>query len=649
MTHSLRHPKSKFQWFRMDVPRRLQALAGTTSWRHSLGTTDPKIAAIKRAQLTAHYKAEVIRLSGMLAAAHVHEAKDLVDRAIEVLAARLGTLDAAIRANLLLIAHQARQSWSRQHALDASWDLGIIPTYDDEDVWNDNEPSEAFPGFDNEVERELFVARLRMLEHRGLADGIIYQEVAQRLLDRRAWRFVELPLLGLLHTVGVELAVCTPKYDAAAEHLLFRLATHKFTDWQPNVRAALAPVVSHDSEPACARAAPASPVVAALPNTTAAWSNAGTRSDPSQTLSAGLEKWKKSRSPGGSAVTEATRAVDRFIELYGDRHVASISDNDVFDYRDFITEMPRGLILPEIKASGRSLAEVVAERHAEEQAEHNRALASGRTPPRPKRLSPTSIKKDIGGLSAIFAALKSERWIRQNPAKDVPIDGYSKGRKVYPFRPEMMRKLFNSPLFTGCQGSRGKKRALAGPYVFQDAVYWSFLFAATAGHRMSEVGVALTENVEEAEGPNGEKIVGIFIMDAKNEHSQRVIIVHPRLLDLGFLDHVKERRRRGESYLFDLPGGGAKKLSERLNDYIDEVLIDDRRFVFHSMRHEFADRSEISIDVETSKKIMGHARGRLYGLGAPLHHAAAELNKVDMSFIDWDRLIEAARTRKAAA
>jgi integrase len=321
----------------------------------------------------------------------------------------------------------------------------------------------------------------------------------------------------------------------------------------------------------------------------------------------------------------------------------------MFDYRDFIAEMPRGLSLPAIKEAGKSLAQAVAEKHAEERAEHDRAIAAGAAPPEPKRLSPTSVKKDIGGLSAIFTTLKSERWILHNPAEKVPVDGYSKGRKVYPFRPEMMRKLFGSPLFTGCQGPRGKKRALAGPYVFQDAVYWSFLFAATVGHRMSEVGVALTANVEEAEGPNGEKIVGIFIMDAKNEHSQRVIIVHPRLVELGFLEHVKERRRAGKTQLFDLPGGGTRKLSERLNDYIDQVLIDDRRYVFHSMRHEFADRSEISIDVETSKKIMGHARGRLYGLGAPLHHAAAELNKVDMSFIDWDRLITAVQSGKAAA
>ena len=72
------------------------------------------------------------------------------------------------------------------------------------------------------------------------------------------------------------------------------------------------------------------------------------------------------------------------------------------------------------------------------------------------------------------------------------------------------------------------------------------------------------------------------------------------------------------------------------------MIVDDRRYVFHSLRHEFADRSEITIPLEISKKIMGHARGRLYGLGAPLHHAAAELEKLDVDFIDWNRLMKAA-------
>lgn len=643
MTHTHRHPKSKFEYFRMDVPKHLVLLAGKTTWRFSLGTTDPQVAEIKRAQWTAHYKAEIVRLNGLYRDRALQDSRDLVGRALDLLAARMGSMDVVIRAHLLLISHQARHSWGAEHGREADRALGVSP----DEPENDNEPRDAFPGFDDSRERQNFITRVFLLEDRGVADGIVYQEIAKGLLERQAWRCAELALLGLLSVVGAELRVGTSEYDAAAKELLDRLANHQFKDWQPSVREALTPLIGVSAVPA----ALPTPAPASVPTVVPAhsWANAGARSDPTQTLSAGLARWKKAQAPGGSAIIEATRAVHRFIQLYGDRHVASISVNDIFDYRDFITTMPAGLSLPAIVAAGKTLRQAVEEAHAKEQAAASKAEAGHEPLPDPKRLSPTSIKKDIGGLSAIFAALRAERWIVQNPAEKIPVDGYSKGKKVFPFRPDMMRKLFDSPMFTGCEGIRGKKRTRPGPDVFQDTLYWSFLFGATVGHRMSEVAQALTANVEEAIGPNGECIVGIFIMDAKNEYSQRVIIVHPQLLALGFMEYVEQRRRTGKEHLFDLPGGGAKKLSERLNDYIDDVIVDDRRYVFHSLRHEFADRSEVDVGVDLSKKIMGHARGRLYGLGAPLHHAAAELNKIDMSFVDWERLRTAAGRSTAAA
>lgn len=625
----------------MDVPKRLMELAGVTSWRKSLGTTDERLAAIKRANLTAHYKGEIIRLDGMLTGKVAQDARDLVDRAFEVWAARKGSLDPVVRAMLTFITLRVRQSWSRLHEIEANWDFGLVFCGVDEDEEGDADfdVPEPLPGFDSDEERDGFMLRQRLIERRGMADGITHQEVARRLLERQGWVHVECELLALLDVVGTELKPDMPQYRPAAEHFLRRLAEHTFSDWQPGFREALGSLAVMP-----APLATQSPLAAQSPSPAPpppSWMNAGPRTQPTQTLSAGLAKWIKSMKPGGSAITEATRAVDRFIELCGDMHVASITENDVFDYRDFISSMPKGLSLPAIKNSGKTLRGAVDAAHIQEHEEQRRALAAGLTAPKPSRLSPTSVKKDIGGLSAIFAALRSERWILKNPAEKIPVEGYSKDKKVFPFRPDMMRQLFDSPMFTGCQGIRGKKRTITGPYVFQDTLYWSFLFGATVGHRMSEVASALTDNVEETIGPKGEKIVGIFITDAKNEHSQRVIIVHPQLLALGFLDHVNERRRQGKTYLFDLPGGGAKKLSERLNGYIDAVLVNDRRYVFHSLRHEFADRSEIDVGVDLSKKIMGHARGRLYGLGAPLHHAANELNKIDMSFVDWDRLISA--------
>ena len=95
----------------MDVPKHLVHSADTTSWKRSLGTTDKNLAAIKRAELTAFYKAEIVRLEGMLVGMETQEARDLVDRAFELFAARKGSLDPVIRACLTIINVQARQSW----------------------------------------------------------------------------------------------------------------------------------------------------------------------------------------------------------------------------------------------------------------------------------------------------------------------------------------------------------------------------------------------------------------------------------------------------------------------------------------------------------------------------------------------------------
>ncbi|MCW2406036.1 integrase [Sphingobium sp. B1D7B] len=393
------------------------------------------------------------------------------------------------------------------------------------------------------------------------------------------------------------------------------------------------------------------PVIASVPSEVVAsasdWHNVGRRYQSTHTLTAALQRWKESMAPGESAVTETTRSVERFVDLFGDKHVAQITPDDLFDYRDFLTTMPAGISLPAVRASGTTLRDHVERLHAEELKREAEAEKKGVELPTPRRLSPQSVKKDIGGLSAIFSAVLSERWIVTNPADKIPVDGYSKKRKVFPLKPSMMKELFESPLFTGCEGRAGLKRTRVGPYVFQDALYWSFLFGATSGHRLSEVAEALVTDVEEGLGPDGETIVGIFVLDAKNEDSRRVILVHPKLLELGFLDYVRAREKNNATHLFDLPKGGSKKLSEHVNGYLDKMVVDDRRYVFHSLRHEFADRSEVNISVEVSKKIMGHARGRLYGLGAPLHHAAKELEKLDLEFIDWDRLMAAVERAKA--
>ena len=88
----------------MAVPRDIRHLVGKVEWTASLGTTDPVAAAARRAELTAFYKNEVLRLRGQLAQKSVKDALRLLDRGSERLATIRGSMDKAIAEQLALLA-----------------------------------------------------------------------------------------------------------------------------------------------------------------------------------------------------------------------------------------------------------------------------------------------------------------------------------------------------------------------------------------------------------------------------------------------------------------------------------------------------------------------------------------------------------------
>ena len=70
-----------------------------------------------------------------------------------------------------------------------------------------------------------------------------------------------------------------------------------------------------------------------------------------------------------------------------------------------------------------------------------------------------------------------------------------------------MEALFASPLFTGCAGQTDIERTRPGQRIYQDELYWSFLFGATAGPRLEEIGQIRLDDIEELSGKEGGPIV----------------------------------------------------------------------------------------------------------------------------------------------
>ena len=83
-------------------------------------------------------------------------------------------------------------------------------------------------------------------------------------------------------------------------------------------------------------------------------------------------------------------------------------------------------------------------------------------------------------------------------------------------------------------------------------------------------------------------------MSVKTPGSRRVIPIHDRLKALGFDRYVTSIRESGSVQLFpDLVAGKfgkhTKEASRVANRLIDKLVTRNRRFAFHSFRHQFKD------------------------------------------------------------
>jgi integrase len=615
------------------VPERLRERVGKREIKFSLGTSDPAIATIRQAQELARWRARFVELDREIEQEALSRAPALVDGFLQAMAHRNGDYDSVVYGIQKFIVLRLFSAWGQEEFTDREADraFAFMPNRAAWCAGDLDADADLIPG----EEREETLARVLMLNRSRDTQGVGFSEVLQRLLCAGRWRVLGMEVVMVADHAGTEIAADSALFDAVAEQLLRRLVYHvprhvdekvvryfSRVEHAPHSGAALE---EKPPPPAPLRPAAKPPAKAPRP------------------LSVAWGKWLELRAPRPQSCIEAKRAVSRFIDIHGDLPVAAITREHILEYRDVISRIPKNVNLQKLKVAGGSLREL---------ARSEVDLA--------RRLSPGAVRKDVGVIAAILALVRNEGWIDGNVATGTVVAGYSKTRQRQrtprlPLRRSMMETLFASPLFTGCEGLRDVERTRPGPKVYQDALYWTFLFGATAGPRLEEIGQIKLDDIEIMPRDEGKPIVVIYVTGTgagesiKNDESARVIVVHPRLLDLGFLEYVEKRRAAGAERLFDLKqsatGKWTKELSRRVNRYVDRVVTDDPRYVFHSMRHEFKDRAEETISTRVHDRITGHTPatvGGRYGLGASIDLIAREIEKLDLSFVDWRRLSEAA-------
>jgi integrase len=355
----------------------------------------------------------------------------------------------------------------------------------------------------------------------------------------------------------------------------------------------------------------------------------------SGSLRAAYDGWKKSRNPSPTTLREFTYAIDRFVELHGDRAIIEITRRHVLQLREALQEMP---VRRTGKLRNATLPELVewSKRH-----------------PRAPKVTNATVNKLLGAVQAVGL------WARDNGLipDDVPwADPFANMRLPEdkparePWQLEELQLLFGSPVFTK------NARPTAGR---GEAAFWLPLLGLFTGARLGELAPLTAADVTIDE-PS--QILMITIREdaeqgrrLKTAGSARVVPLHPELVRIGFLRFVDAARTKDgkAARLFPLltpgpKGGFGEAWSKWFGRYIRGLGITNKASVFHSFRHGFKDAlraAEVSEDINDA--LTGHSGpgsvGRRYGAKQMVRRfglatLAAAVSKVAYSGLDLSAL-----------
>lgn len=239
-------------------------------------------------------------------------------------------------------------------------------------------------------------------------------------------------------------------------------------------------------------------------------------------------------------------------------------------------------------------------------------------------ISQKSINKYLAALGS-FA-----RWLLQNEYIDddvmsgmyLSIDKRKKNR--FPFTEQQLQTIFGSPLFSTCLGDDAESKP--GNVAVRNWRYWIPLIAIYSGARLGELCQLLTADVRQLHGVWIFHITEVGDEDedgsgksTKTGGSMRVVPVHSRLIELGFLDYHAGVIARGEPRLFPEverdKRGYFGEASKFFNGYFKAVGVKvDRRVNFHSFRHNVTDafRAAGYLD-EQHGVLLGHTKASTTG------------------------------------
>jgi integrase len=225
-----------------------------------------------------------------------------------------------------------------------------------------------------------------------------------------------------------------------------------------------------------------------------------------------------------------------------------------------------------------------------------------------RRRESAGVKKWIDWLNVLFAWAVVHHYMDSNPVTPGMKPKRDKNAKPprVRYNEDDVAAIFSTPMYQGFGNAdpaqrKGRPPAIVGGFrnlpgtrLVKDTRYWLALLALFMGFRVEEAGAATVAHIKCKDGIHH---FDFTERSLKTRLSSRLVPLHPKIIELGFLDYVDGLRKAGKAFLFpDLPHD-EKKATRIFSDWWGQWCAANAKVkgegfdapdkVFHSFRHSF--------------------------------------------------------------
>jgi len=266
------------------------------------------------------------------------------------------------------------------------------------------------------------------------------------------------------------------------------------------------------------------------------------------------------------------------------------------------------------------------------------------------KISDPTIRGHIKLFNTFANYLLQEEIIYSNPFSRYKIK-YAKGKKqsYEHFTDDELAKIFDYRTYPQC--------IVKDTPALHPELFWIPLLALFLGCRLNELCQLDVADIQKHSGiyclhiSPDDRDTALKKKEVKRTKTQniRIVPIPQKILDLGFLDYVSERKKHLHKKLFELAYNSNDRYGKYVGGwfakYLNKLKIHSATKVFHSFRHNLAQNMKMlgfvdsyAIEIGGWSKNDRRAYSSYNNGMIPLERLKYALDKLEFSMIDWEKL-----------